>query len=350
MATSIEKQNNVIEYLPAKQKKALSLVRLSQELIQLDDPEDIFDFLLSAVEELFPGFSYACLFEFDRKSHVLRLVRSRKEKNIAIKEKKGSGIEKWMLRQNSSVLVEDIRRDFRFDSGKIDGYRERNSLAFLAGPLSIGEDFFGIIRIESGREGFFSHEDLRLLNNICDLGAVVLERASLLKRVRELAVRDPLTSLYLRSHFNETIKLELERARETKSHLALIMLDIDDFKKINDTHGHIVGDLILKKLAEKLRQFENNSKITTCRHGGEEFMVLIAETDKNEAIRIAESIREKISLSLVIYRRNKVGFTVSVGLALYPDDCPDSDGLVNGVDQMLYQAKKEGKNKVCFLP
>ncbi len=349
LSASLEKKKQILNYLPLKQKKASFLVELSQELVKLDDPENVFNFLLSAVEQLFPGFDFISLFEFDRKIHQLKLILSRKKKDIPIKEKKGSGIEKWIMRQNSSILIGDIRKDFRFDSSRVEGFIQRDSLSFLAGPLSVGENLFGAIRVESGKENFFSYEDLRLLGNICDLGAVILERARLLRQVEELAVTDSLTSLSLRNYLEDKIKIEITRAKNTNSQVSLLMFDIDNFKEINDNHGHVVGDLVLKKIAKNLKKMEANPDFTACRYGGEEFMLLLADTGKDEALKIAESLREKISDSVVVYRRNKVQFTVSGGLVTYPENEGSFGDLIGMVDKLMYKAKKEGKNKICFL-
>lgn len=350
LTASLEKKNKIVDYLPSKQKKASSLVDLSQELVELDDPEDIYNFLISAAEQLFPGFCYIVLFEFDRRLHQLNLVRSSKKEDLVVKEKQGGGIDRWMLRQNSSLLVGDIRRDFRFDASQIDAFNQRGSISFLASPLSVGDKFFGIIRIESSRDNFFSHEDLRLLSNISDLGAVVLERARLIKQVEDLAATDSLTGLSLRNYFNEKIKSEIERARESKTKFALAMLDIDDFKQINDTHGHVVGDLVLKRLARALEELELDARITACRYGGEEFMLLFAETSKDESFKLLKALKEKVSGLTVAYRRNKVKFTISLGFVLYPDDRSGLDELIEGADQLMYKAKKQGKNKICYLP
>ncbi|MCF7874875.1 MAG: sensor domain-containing diguanylate cyclase [Candidatus Omnitrophica bacterium] len=347
LENSLVKKNKILEYLPLKQKKSSFLVKLSQELIELEDIEDIFDFLVSAVNKLFPDFTFVSLYEFNKKNHSLELIRSLKKKDMAIKEKQGCEIERWMMRQNSSVLIEDIRKDFRFDSSQIDGFLQRKSLSFLASPLSVGEDFFGIIRIECEKANFFSYDDLRSLSNICDLGAVVLERANLIKRVRELAITDSLTALPLRNYFIEKAKTELNRAREGGTSAGLAMFDIDDFKKINDTHGHMVGDLVLKKFAKILKGVTEDPRITVCRYGGEEFMVLLADTDKEESLKIAESIRKKALDSTVLYRRNKVKFTISGGLVIYPDGKKDFDKIFSVADKMMYQAKNKGKNRIC---
>lgn len=345
---SLSKKKIALEYLPLKQKKTSFLVELSQKLIELDDPDDIFKFLLSAVEKLFPKFTFISLYEFSRKNHQLQLIDSVRNKEAVIKEKQGSVIERWMMRQNSSILIEDVRKDFRFDSSQIEGFAERGSLSFLASPLSVGEDFFGIIRIENDAPNSFTHDDLRLLSNICDLGAVMLERARLVERVQELAITDSLTSLSLRNYFSEKVRTEFNRAKEKGVEVGLVMFDIDDFKKVNDTHGHMVGDLVLKKFAKILKKLEENPKITACRYGGEEFMLLVLDTNKKELAKITEATRSEAFNANVSYRRNKVKFTVSGGVAVYPENGRDFEKIFKSVDRAMYQAKNKGKNRICF--
>ncbi|MCF7869783.1 MAG: sensor domain-containing diguanylate cyclase [Candidatus Omnitrophica bacterium] len=344
---SLIKKKKILEHLPLEQEKTSFLVKLSQELIELDDPEDIFTFLLEAIKKLFPDFSFVSLYEFNKENHSLELIQSLKKQELTIKEKQGSEIERWMMRQNSSILIDDIRKDFRFDFSQIDGFTQRESLSFLASPLSVKEDFFGIIRIENKDSSFFSYDDLRSLSNICDLGAIVLQRAKLIKKVQELATTDSLTSLSLRNYFFEQVRVELERAKNLEAKVGMIMFDIDDFKNINDTHGHMVGDLVLKKLAKILKDLEESPQITICRYGGEEFVVLIADTSKKEVLTIAEDVRNKVADSAVSYRRNKVKFTISGGVVIYPDDENEFDKIFNLVDKIMYRAKEEGKNKIC---
>jgi diguanylate cyclase (GGDEF)-like protein len=173
------------------------------------------------------------------------------------------------------------------------------------------------------------------------------ERAQqLLNDLYSTAIRDPLTNALTRRHLDEMP--EGERRKKCENGVGLIMFDIDDFKKINDIHGHIVGDLVLKKLARILKRIESDSNALACRYGGEEFMILFADNNKKKIIKIAEDLRERISASTVTYRRNKVRYTVSVGLAIYPDDKMNIDDLFDSVDRLMYKAKKEGKNRVCY--
>ncbi|MCP4651840.1 MAG: GGDEF domain-containing protein [Candidatus Omnitrophica bacterium] len=145
------------------------------------------------------------------------------------------------------------------------------------------------------------------------------------------------------------LKEEISRAKSKKSGLGIIMIDIDNFKNINDTHGHRVGDIVLKRLAKILLQLIGDSGNMVSRFGGEEFVGFLVECDKKHLIEVAESIRETVENTIVSFRRKKIVFTVSAGAVMYPDDGEDILELIDNVDHLLYKAKREGKNRVCFI-
>jgi diguanylate cyclase (GGDEF)-like protein len=220
---------------------------------------------------------------------------------------------------------------------------------FIVSPLVIGETILGSMRVESKNPSLFLLDDSRLLRSVCDLGALVLERAHFFKKAEESAIRDSLTSLFLRNYFFRRLKEEVKRAAMAKTSLGLIMLDIDDFKKINDSYGHTVGDLVIKKLAQILLDTAGNTANLICRFGGEEFMVCLVDCNRDRLHDTAEKIRSLAAETVVNFRRKEIRFTVSLGGVLYPDDSQDVLDLAGISDQLLYKAKKEGKNKACYL-
>jgi len=340
-------KKKILESRPLTQKKVSFLFDVSQELIELIEAGEILDFLAETLKELFPQADSILLFDFDKDKDQLYLTRSLKQKGVVIKEKKGDDIDKWVARHNYSLLIEDLTKDFRFDYSRIDAHKKRGASALILSPLSVGHRLLGIVRLESEKENGFSLDDSRTLRNICDLGAVVLEKAILFERLKYLAIKDSLTSLFLRDYFFERLSAELNRAKDGRQ-LGMIMLDIDDFKKINDTYGHVVGDLTLTKLSRILIRIADKAGNIISRFGGEEFMILLIECDRNKLREVAENIRKSIESSPVSFRRKKINFTVSLGAVLYPQDASDSLTLIDKADKLLYQAKREGKNKVCF--
>ncbi|UCG35420.1 MAG: sensor domain-containing diguanylate cyclase [Candidatus Omnitrophota bacterium] len=344
---SIELSKKKMVAMPVRSERMSFLFEVSQKLIELNDSEEILDFLVSVAGALFPQADNILLFLIQEKKDELNLARSLKRKDEVIKEKKGDLVDKWVLRHNQSLMIDDIMRDFRFDYNQVLAFKARDIRSFAISPLSLGETIIGTIRLESKQTSAFSLDDSRILRSICDLGTIVLERANLFKRTEELATRDSLTSLFVRDYFFQRLKEETRRAHLRKSGLGILMLDIDNFKSINDTHGHIVGDLVLKRLAKILMQSVGDSGNIVSRFGGEEFILFMVECKRDELISLGEKIRQDAQKATISYRRKKVDFTISLGAVMYPDDAKDITDLIERVDQLLYQAKRSGKNKLC---
>lgn len=350
LTKSIEEKKRILDKLPSRCEKISFLFDVSQELIELFDPEEVYDFLVNTAKKLFSQAEDILLFVLPKDEHFLHLVRSLKRDNFVIKEKQGDILDAWVMRHNQSLLVSDLRDDFRFDYGKVVSFMEREMCSFVVSPLSVGKRIVGIMRLENRVPLTFSLEDSRLLRGICDLAAVVVERAVLYKKTEELAVRDSLTKLFLKDYFFDRFSEELKRAQLKDLSVGLIMLDIDDFKKINDRHGHVVGDLALKKLAKILVEVVGDAGNVISRFGGEEFIIFLVECGKDRLLKIAEEIRERTEKTVVNFRRQKITFTVSIGGTFYPQDSKDITELMATVDRRLYKAKREGKNRICIDP
>ena len=167
------------------------------------------------------------------------------------------------------------------------------------------------------------------------------------KELKLLASTDPLTKLYNRRYFTEASEHILDLAKRNGKDLSIIMLDIDEFKKINDTYGHKIGDDTLVSFAETLKEHTRKSDVI-CRFGGEEFIILLPETDVNGATRIAQKIREVIEELIVkIDEKIELKFTVSIGLSQVNVEKEETiEAAINRADEALYSAKKSGRNIV----
>jgi diguanylate cyclase (GGDEF)-like protein/PAS domain S-box-containing protein len=169
------------------------------------------------------------------------------------------------------------------------------------------------------------------------------------KRYRELSIVDNLTQLFNSMHFYQQLKMEIDRANRYQQPLTLLLLDIDDFKQFNDTYGHIEGDMILSRFCQAvircLRQTDS-----AYRYGGEEFTILLPMSTSEDGIVIAERIRAELKQEIFPPVSGKnIHMTVSIGLAQYKLQ-EDMKAFVHRVDQLMYQAKKGGKNRICSEP
>jgi diguanylate cyclase (GGDEF)-like protein len=167
-------------------------------------------------------------------------------------------------------------------------------------------------------------------------------------KIEQQAHQDFLTGLANRRYFLDLAELEISRSIRYGSSLAVCMLDIDFFKKVNDTYGHKVGDVVLKKLSalfgESLRKIDIAGRI-----GGEEFAIVLPETDKKHAYEVAERIRNLVeSTKITLENGPPLRITVSIGIAMFDDKDTNIDILLNAADQALYKAKNTGRNRVCM--
>lgn len=167
--------------------------------------------------------------------------------------------------------------------------------------------------------------------------------------LRTEVITDPLTGLYNVRYFRQALEQELERTHRTRISTAIMMIDLDHFKQINDTHGHEVGNLVLKQTARLIRDTTRKLDIQ-CRYGGEEFVVILPSTELMLAAHVAQRLRESIeSTPIFLADDSAVSVTASIGLALHSADEPlTATALINTADEQLYRAKAMGRNQVCY--
>jgi diguanylate cyclase (GGDEF)-like protein len=255
--------------------------------------------------------------------------------------KTGEGVTGAVLESKQLCYIPDTRADQRYLYYKGEKMEDGS---FLCIPLIFRGQVVGILNFT--RTGFnaFSPQEIQFLNTIAVEIAIALANARLYYQTRELSVRDELTQLYNRRHFRETFPLEIKRAGRFGQTLSLLMIDIDHFKHFNDTHGHLEGDKRLQEIAQAIRS--NLREVDfTARFGGEEFVVLLPNTSKQDALIVAEKVR-RVCTALPGER-----LTLSVGIATCPQDGNKVDNLLQAADQALYEAKWEGRDRaVAYDP
>ncbi len=165
------------------------------------------------------------------------------------------------------------------------------------------------------------------------------------QQLERLLVTDPLTGVSNRRHLLETLEIETSRARRSKTSFAILMADVDHFKKFNDMHGHVAGDEALKAVAVVLQEVTREID-HVARYGGEEFLVALPDTDIDGAVRAAERIRERLAETGVIAQEQPVTLTLSIGVAEFPADGESPESLIAAADAALYQAKRRGRDRV----
>jgi diguanylate cyclase (GGDEF)-like protein len=223
--------------------------------------------------------------------------------------------------------------------------------ALIAVPLRIQNEVLGILYLDDFVPRSFSGLRLQALAILASFAALSIGNARLHEQTRQLACTDGLTGLFNHRHFLQIFREELVRAARYRKPLSLAMFDIDDFKLFNDTYGHPNGDRALAHVAGILQHSLREYDILF-RYGGEEFIAILPETGIGEALAAAERARLAIEqyTPAALGPMAVHGLTVSAGIASFPRDGEDLDTLLKTTDDLLYQAKKQGKNRVYHLP
>lgn len=167
------------------------------------------------------------------------------------------------------------------------------------------------------------------------------------EEIHKMAIMDGLTNLYNKRYFMEALDREVARARRYKRPLSLIMIDIDHFKKVNDTYGHLAGDHILMELGELLKSRVRREEIVI-RYGGEELAILLPETNKEGSANVAELIRKKVDNHVFTFANKRIKITISAGVSEVAEGDYNFKEFLNIADKRLYAAKNAGRNKVVF--
>jgi len=195
-----------------------------------------------------------------------------------------------------------------------------------------------------------SEDDLRLFMMLANQAGLAIENASLYEMVRHQSHTDSITNLWNHGFFQDQLSKEITSARANHHALSLLVLDIDDFKKLNDTYGHHNGDIVLREIANILKDSSRENDYA-CRYGGEEFAIILTQTTKEQGMVIAERIREKIAGQTFQLSADtnveKLHVTVSIGLSTFPEDAHTKEEFIAKADKAMYIAKFSGKNRIC---
>jgi diguanylate cyclase (GGDEF)-like protein/PAS domain S-box-containing protein len=202
----------------------------------------------------------------------------------------------------------------------------------------------GVSRQDPGRD--YTADDLAFLQNLGNHAALALMNASLHELVKQQARSDPLTGLYNRRYFFDLSEVEFARSRRHHHPIAMLMMDLDHFKNVNDTYGHLVGDQVLRSVAERCSATIRGTDLIG-RLGGDEFAVLLPETELISAFSLAERIRKAVAELVVPTEGGEVRLTVSIGVAARTDSTCDLSELFQRADEALYKAKRSGRGQVA---
>ncbi len=271
----------------------------------------------------------------------------------------GEGVAGWIATKKEAVIIDNVQTDERFSS-RVDSFTGFETTSIIGVPLCSGEKVFGVIELINKVDGkHFTPMELKILMTIADFAAIAIEKSYFSRALRKLASCDSMTGLYNRGSFDKYLSYELQLKERYNTPLSLLMLDIDDFKVINDTYGHQAGDQVIITLA-KILQASIRDVDKACRYGGDEFIVILPNTNKEQCEVLRQRIKDMIKYESSI--KGNIAFKVSIGshfltsgekstelglldAALYKEKANkepiDVENISNNINQMLAEERAE---------
>lgn len=330
-------------------KQLTTFSELGKAITSTLDLKEILNIVMEKISDLLQPKNWSLLLVDEQKNELYFeiVVGEGADKVKDIRLKIGEGIAGWVAKEGESLLVPDVYKDPRF-SKKADESSKFTTKSIIAVPLKSRGKCLGVIELINRMfgEGGFKEEDLLVLTTLADYTAIAIENAKFFQKIQELTVTDDLTKLYNSRYLFRFLDYEVERTRRYKTEIAMIFLDLDKFKDVNDTYGHLNGSKLLtevaKLIAGGLRKLD-----MACRYGGDEFVIAMPQTSKKQAYSIAEKLRINIHENIFLKEEGlNLRMAASFGVASLPDDAKDASELIQLADKAMYRAKNKSRNAV----
>lgn len=326
-----------LERQRARQLQAINAI--AQQSTAVLDLEELLPRVCCLIQEAFQV-SHVSLFLREEGDMVLRAHHGTLQPRIAQGGRFPANRKPWLrILANGGTLIEKDLLSAPDAVRLFEGARSRMSI-----PLVTFGQVLGVIGLHSSNSEAFGEMDVQSLESVADICATSIQNAHYVERVKQLAYLDGLTGIFNRRFFELRIMEEIERARRYGTGMAVIMVDIDQFKRLNDEFGHLLGDEVLRQVSSVFHQQLRKIDVV-CRYGGEEFGILLSQTSADHAISVAEKLRNTVEQWQFPGVPRTV--TVSAGVAAFPDHGTTRDELVRAADTGLYAAKQAGRNHVC---
>ncbi len=263
----------------------------------------------------------------------------------SVRLKLGEGIAGWVARHGEPVIVPDVYKDPRF-AKRIDELTRWKTRSIVCIPLKSKHRVLGVIQLINVQMGDFDEGEMFFLQALCDYAAIAIDNARAVERIQELTITDDCTGLYNARHLYKTLEAEVYRSARFGYEFTVLFIDLDYFKRVNDSHGHLAGS---KLLAEVGFTIKSNLRLIdyAFRYGGDEFVILLPQTNKDSALIVAKRLLEVFRTSAFLRSDNlNLNVRASIGVASYPEDARSAHEIIRQADEMMYVVKNSTRDNV----
>jgi diguanylate cyclase (GGDEF)-like protein len=303
--------------------------------------------ILEKMAEYFRPDTWSLLMVDEQKSELYFAIAvgtaSEALKNVRLKV--GEGIAGHVAKFGEKLIVPDVRSDKRFTK-RVDQMTQMETQSIICVPLKSKLRVLGVIQLVNVEMKHFSEQESFFLQALCDYAAIAIENARSVERIQELTITDDCTGLFNARHLYKTLEAEVYRSSRFGYEFSVLFIDLDHFKQVNDTHGHLIGSRLLAEVGylikAQLRLID-----FAFRYGGDEFVVLLPQTSKDAALNVARRLRDSLRASNFCKEEMlNLNVRASIGLATYPHDAKSPHDIIRQADEMMYMVKNSTRDNI----
>jgi diguanylate cyclase (GGDEF)-like protein len=260
--------------------------------------------------------------------------------------KMGEGIAGWVAKHGEALIVPDVYTDPRF-AKRVDDMTKWKTRSIICIPLRAKHRVLGVIQLINCVIESFSDNDMLLLQALCDYAAIAVDNARAVEKIQELTITDDVTGLYNARHLYKTLEAEVYRSARFGYEFSVVFIDLDHFKHVNDTYGHLVGSKLLAEIGYMIKTHLRLIDYAF-RYGGDEFVILLPQTPKESAQVVAKRLRD-VFRQCKFLRDDSLNINVraSMGIASYPEDAKSAHEIIRQADEMMYTVKNTTRDNIA---
>ncbi len=332
----------------ARQSQELAIFHdVAKALTSSLDLDSILQTILEKMAEYFRPDTWSLLMVDEEKNELYFAIAvgtaAEALKNVRLKV--GEGIAGHVAKYGEKLIVPDVAADPRF-AKRIDQVTQWETQSIICVPLKSKLRVQGVIQLVNVNMAHFGADETFFLQALCDYAAIAIENARSVEKIQELTITDDCTGLYNARHLYKTLETEVYRSSRFAYEFSVLFIDLDHFKQVNDTHGHLVGSKLLAEIGylikAQLRLIDY-----AFRYGGDEFVVLLPQTGKDSALVVARRLRDSLRSSAFCKEEGlNLNVRASMGLATYPHDAKSPHDIIRQADSMMYEVKNSTRDNI----